>query len=447
MSGTGDVANNPSAENSKRRSGGAVGSGAGFLLRALRYRNYRLFFSGQLVSVTGSWMTNTATAWLVYRLTGSASMLGWVAFAGQFPSFLLAPVAGVYLDRWNRHRLLMVTQTLSMLQSFVLGYLALSGKITIPWLMTLYVFQAIVNAFDMPCRQTLVVSLIDNKEDLGNAIALNSSLFNLARLLGPSLAGVIIAVSSEGWCFIVDGISYLGVLVALSQMRLPTAGAALHSRESPSRLLREGWRYAIGSRPIRSIILLMGLISLVGFPYTVLLPVFAKTILGGGPNTLGGLMAASGAGALLGALWLASRRSVLGLGTVMGRATIASGVGVILFGLSKSLWLSELLLVFTGFAFMAQMAASNTILQTVVEDEKRGRIMSLYMMAFLGTVPFGGLLAGKLADTVGAPWTLVLGGSLSMAAGLWFMSTLSALRESIRPLYVKMGILPSLPPT
>jgi len=411
------------------------------MLRALGYRNYRLFFGGQIVSLTGTWITTTATSWLVYRLTGSPFLLGVVGFAGQFPAFLIGPFSGIYVDRWNRHRLLVATQTVSMLQSFVLAALTLSGRITIPLVIGLSVVQGLVNAFDMPGRQAFLITMIENKEDLGNAIALNSSMFNAARLVGPSLAGIIIAASSEGWCFVFDGVSYLAVIGALLAMRIPRPSPA-GRRRAAWHDLREGFTYAFGFAPIRRIITLLALVSLLGLPASVLMPVFAGDILGGGPHTLGFLLSSLGCGALVGALWLASRRSVLGLGRVISSASVIFGAGLVAFSFSRTLWLSCVLLVFAGFGFMAQNASSNTVIQTIVDDTKRGRVMSFYMMAFLGTAPFGSLLAGSLSARIGAPYTLAIGGVCCMAGGAWFASGLPALRALVRPIYVKMGILP-----
>jgi MFS family permease len=417
------------------------------MVRALRHRNYRLFFSGQSVSLIGTWMTRIATSWLVYRLTRSALLLGLVGFAGQIPSFLLAPVAGVLVDRWNRHRLLVATQVLAMLQSAALAVLALTGVINIWHVLALSAFQGVINAFDMPGRQAFVVEMVDKREDLGNAIALNSSMVNAARLLGPSIGGVLIAAVGEGWCFFWDAVSYLAVLASLLLMRLAPRPHPTVAGKKVLADLREGWTYVAGSPPIRSILLLLALVSLVGMPYTVLMPVFASKILHGGPHTLGFLMAATGVGALSGAVFLANRRSVLGLGKVIPLMAGLFGAGLIGFSLSRTLWLSIPLLLVTGLGFMVQMAASNTLLQTLVEDDKRGRVMSFYTMAFMGTTPFGSLFAGSLASRIGAPRTLLLGGVGCIAAALWFASLLPRLRELVRPLYVRMGILSeALPP-
>ncbi|MEA2601367.1 MAG: hypothetical protein QOF89_2359 [Acidobacteriota bacterium] len=417
-------------------------AGIGFMLRALRHRNYRLFFSGQTVSLVGTWMTRIATSWLVYRLTRSALLLGLVGFAGQIPSFLLAPFAGVLVDRWNRHRLLVAAQVLAMLQSAALAVLALTGVINIWHVLGLSLFQGVINAFDMPARQAFVVEMVEDRADLSNAIALNSSMVNAARLLGPSIGGVLIAAVGEGWCFFWDAVSYLAVIASLLLMRLAPRPQRTGRKSKVLPELREGLAYVAGSPPIRSILLLLALVSLVGMPYTVLMPVFASTILHGGPHTLGFLMAATGVGALLGAVFLARRRSVLGLGKVIPLMAALFGAGLIGFSLSRHLWLSLALLLATGLGFMVTMAASNTLLQTLVADDKRGRVMSLYTMAIMGMTPFGSLLAGVLANRIGAPHTLLLGGLGCLAAALWFALLLPKLRERVRPIYVEMGILP-----
>ena len=415
-----------------------------FMLRALRYRNSRLFFGGQIVSLAGSWITTTATSWLVYRLTGSALLLGLVGFAGQFPAFLLGPFAGIIVDRLDRRRLLVVTQTVSMLESFVLAALTLSGRITVEAILLLNIVQGVVNAFDMPGRQTFLVEMIEDKNDLSNAIALNSSMVNVARLLGPSIAGVVIAATNEGWCFAIDGVSYIGVIAALIAMRIAPRPVRSGVRHGAWHEFVEGWRYAFGFRPIRSIILLLALVSLVGVPYSVLMPVFAATVFQGGPHTLGFLMGASGAGALAGALWLATRRSVVGLGRIIIAAASAFGAGLIGFSLSPTLWLAVPCLVVAGCGFIVQMASSNTIIQTIVDEDKRGRVMSFYMMAFLGTVPFGSLMAGWMSSRIGAPHTLLISGACCLAGAAWFAAELPTIRVAVRPIYIRMGILPQV---
>jgi MFS family permease len=436
-----------------RTSGNASGQGTAaansgvtnwtFAVRALRSRNYRLFFGGQSISLIGTWMTRIATSWLVYRLTGSAVLLGVVSFAGQIPAFFLAPLAGVWVDRWDRHRTLVVTQILSMLQSLALAALALAGIINITEIILLALAQGVINAFDMPARQAFVVQMVENREDLSNAIALNSSMVNAARLVGPSLAGMVIAAVGEGYCFLLDGISYIAVILSLLWMRVEPLSAGAPRRRIVEEL-NEGWRYVAGSVPIRSILLLLAVVSLVGMPYTVLMPIFASDVLHGGPHTLGFLMAASGVGALAGAVTLALRQSVLGLGKRIYVSAAIFGGSLIAFTLSRSLWLSLIVLPLTGFGMMQQLASSNTILQTIVENEKRGRVMAFYSMAFMGMAPFGSLLAGWLAARIGAPETLVFGGALCIAGSIWFARELPAIRALVRPIYRKLGILPEL---
>ncbi len=387
-------------------------------------------------------MTRVATSWLIYRLTHSAFLLGVAGFAGQLPLFFLAPIAGVWVDRWDRHRTLVWTQILSLVQSFALAALALTGVIQVWHVILLMVLQGFVNAFDMPARQAFVVQMVDDRADLPNAIALNSSLVNAARLVGPAIGGVLIAQVGEGYCFLIDGISYMAVIASLLAMRVKPSVARVHTTKVMEELI-EGWRYVSRSVPIRSILLLLALVSLLGMPYTVLMPVFAAGVLHGGPHTLGILMASSGVGALAGALALAGRHSVIGLGRVIPVSAATFGVALIGFGLSKWVWLSVCMLVATGFGMMRQMAASNTILQTIVEDEKRGRVMSFYAMAFAGMSPFGSLLAGVLAARFGAPLTVAVSGGLCAAGALLFARQLPRLREFIRPVYKQLGILPS----
>jgi MFS family permease len=414
-----------------------------FALRALGSRNYRLFFSGQSISLIGTWMTRIATAWLVYRLTGSAFLLGIVGFAGQVPAFFLAPIAGVWVDRLDRHRTLVVTQVLSMVQSFLLAWLALAGIITIWEIIALSVFQGLINSFDMPSRQAFVIQMIENRDDLGNAIALNSSMVNAARLVGPSIAGILIARVGEGYCFLIDGISYIAVIVSLLLMRIvPARRPAGHKRVLHE--LGDGFRYAFHFGPIRSVLLIAALVSLMGMPYSVLMPIFASNVLHGGPHTLGFLMAAAGLGALTGAVTLTFRRSVLGLGRVIAWSAAVFGAALIGFGLSHMLWLSLTLMVGVGFGMMRQIASCNTVLQTLVDEDKRGRVMSLYSMAFLGMTPFGSLLAGSLASSIGAPRTVMISGAACIAGGVWFWHELPKIRALARPIYARLGILPEL---
>jgi len=411
------------------------------MLRALRYRNYRLYFTGQSISLIGSWMTRIATSWLVYRLTGSALLLGLTGFAGQIPSFLLAPFAGVLVDRWDRQKLLVITQILALLQSLALAVLTLTHRITVAEIIGLSIVQGLINAFDMPGRQAFAVQMVDDKADLGNAIALNSSMINAGRLIGPALGGVIIAAVGEGYCFLIDSISYVAVIASLLMMRI-TVPQQTKKTEGMLVQLREGWSYVSQFTPVRTILILLAFVSLVGFPYTVLMPVFATHILHGGPATLGILMAATGVGALAGAITLANRRSVLGLGRVIPQMAALFGAGLIGFALSRNIWISALLLVATGFGFITQLASSNTLMQTIVDDDKRGRLMSYYTMSFQGTAPFGSLLAGLMAHKLGAPATLAIGGAGCIIGGLLFYRALPEFRATLRPIYTRMGILP-----
>lgn len=413
------------------------------IFRALRSRNYRLFFGGQTVSLIGTWITRTATSWLVYRLTGSAFLLGMVGFAGQIPTFLLTPIAGVLVDRWNRHRILVITQVLSMVQSFALAVLTMSGIITVWHIIALSILQGLVNAFDMPGRQSFVIEMVENKEDLGNAIALNSSMVNGARLLGPSIAGILIAAAGEGICFLIDGISYIAVIASLLAMRVTPRGIEPQGTDIIEGL-KEGFSYALGFAPTRAILLLLALVSLMGMPYMVLMPIFASDVLHGGPHTLGFLMAASGVGALSGSIYLASRETVRGLGKIIALTSAVFGIGLIGFSLSHVFWLSMLLVLIVGFGMMVQMASSNTILQTIVDEDKRGRLMSFYTMALIGMAPFGSLLAGGLASKIGAPNTLIIGGVFCILGSILFTKKLPALRKVVRPIYVKMGIIPEV---
>jgi MFS family permease len=414
-----------------------------FAWRALRRRNYRLFFSGQSVSLVGTWMTRVATSWLVYRLTKSAFLLGLVGFSGQIPFLFLGPIAGVWVDRWNRHRVLVVTQVLSMLQSFALAALALSGRINFWEIFALSLFQGAINAFDMPGRQAFLIEMVEAREDLANAVALNSSMVNASRLLGPSLAGIIIAVAGEGYCFLIDGISYIAVIASLLLMSVSRAPSKAPA-ESVLTELREGWEYVAGFVPIRAILLLTALISLVGMPYIVLMPIFAGRVLHGGAHTLGFLMSATGVGALASALMLARRESVIGLGRIIPLTAGIFGVALTCFSLSRWFWLSLPLMIVTGYGLMQQLAASNTILQTITDEDKRGRVMSFYAMAVQGAAPFGSLIAGGVANRIGAPRTLAAGGCLCVLGAVWFSRQLPQVRAVIRPIYRRLGIIPEV---
>jgi MFS family permease len=414
--------------------------------RALRAPNFRLFFSGQSISLIGTWMTRIATSWLVYRLTGSAWLLGIVGFMGQIPTFLLAPLAGVWVDRWNKRTVLVWTQVLAALQSLALAALTLTHLITIRDILALSVLQGLVNAFDMPGRQAFLVEMVDDKRDLGNAIALNSSIVNLARLIGPSLAGMVIALYGEGWCFLVDGVSYFAVIASLLMMHL-------RPLVTPQRVdtmfeqLREGWQYITHFLPIRNLLLLFAVVSLMGMPYTVLMPVFASRVLHGGPHTLGFLMGAAGVGALVSAVLLALRKTVKGLLKMVPISAALFGAGLVAFGFSHILWLSLTLMLVVGFGMMQGMAASNTIIQTLAPTDKRGRVMSYYTMAFVGMTPFGSLLAGGLAHVMTASWAVVVTGSCCILGAAWFWRQMGAVRAAMLPVYRELGISRPAPET
>jgi MFS family permease len=393
--------------------------------RALRHRNFRLFFAGQSVSLIGTWLTRVATGWLVYRLTDDAWLLGVAGFAGQIPTFLLAPLAGVLIDRWNRHRVLVVAQVLSLVQSALLAAFALTGTIAVAHIIALNVMQGLINAFDTPARQTFMIEMIEDRADLPNAIALNSSMVNAARLIGPTVAGALIAAFGEGWCFAVDAASYLAVIASLVAMQVPPP------RPRPRRRLAEemgeGARYVAGHRPIRTVLLVLALVSLTGMPYLVLMPMMATDVLHAGAHGNGFLMSASGLGALGGAIYLARRSSAVGLGKIIALAAAGFGAGLIAFSRSTTMWLSLPLLVVTGFSMIVQMAASNTVIQTLVDEDKRGRVMSFYTMAFFGTTPLGSLLAGGLARGLGAPDTLLIGGVACVLAAVAASTQLRAI--------------------
>jgi len=413
------------------------------MVRALRHRNFRLFFSGQSISLIGTWMQRVALSWLVYQMTHSAFLLGIVGFSGLIPNLILTPFAGVVADRWNRHTQLLWTQSLAMLQALVLAFLVLTGLIQVWHIITLSILLGAIMAFDTPIRQAFMLEMVESKEDLGNAIALNSSMVNAARLIGPSTAGLLISLVGEGICFLINGISYIAVIASLILMKL-AARPAKQRRPKVLRQLREGLSYASKFEPIRAILLLLAVVSFMGMPYTVLMPIFAKDILHGGAEALGFLMGAAGVGALVGAAWLASRKTVLGLGRMIPLAAATFGTGLVAFSFSRWFVVSLFLMLFVGFGQMVQLASSNTLLQTIVDDDKRGRVMSLYAMSFMGMMPLGNLLAGAVAGKIGAPWTVFAGGIACMLGAIIFARRLPALRKVVHPIYVSMGIIPEI---
>lgn len=413
------------------------------VFRSLKYRNYRLFFSGQSVSLIGTWMQRLAMPWLVYHMTGSTLLLGVVGFAGQIPTFLISPFAGVLTDRWSKYRVLLATQIISMIQAAILAWLSLSGNIQIWEIIFLSVALGIINSFDVPSRHSFVIDMVEKKEDLGNAIALNSLMFNGARLIGPSIAGIMLATTGEGVCFLLNAISYIFVIISLLMMRLPAHEISV-KKSQIMKELSDGLRYAFGYVPIRHLLILLSISSLLGMSYSVLMPVFAKEILHGGSHTYGFLMGAAGFGALLGAFYLASRKSVLKLGRIVPLSAVIFGAGLIGLSFTRLFPVSLILMIFIGLGMMMQAAATNTILQTITDDDKRGRVMGFYTMAIMGTAPFGSLLAGWLARIIGTPGTIFAGGFACIIGALFFLRKLPELRKIVRPVYVRLGIIPEV---
>ncbi|WP_068838314.1 MFS transporter [Pontibacter akesuensis] len=420
----------------------AVGNLSG-MFRALSSRNYKLFFVGQGISLIGTWMQQIALSWLVYRLTDSVFLLGAVTFSSQIPSFLLGPFAGVLADKFDRHKVLLVTQSLSMLQASTLAVLVLTNTIEIWHVLALSAVLGTINGFDIATRQAFVVELVERREDMSNAIALNSSLFNMARLIGPTVAGLLIAAVGEGICILINALSYIAVLASLLAMRLKPFERVQQQRKV-WQSLKDGFSYAFGFPPIRALIVIVGLLSLFGMPFTVLLPVFARDILHGGANTLGYLMGASGFGALGGALFLAQRKSVEGLGKVIIFTMLLFGLALIAFSFSEMFLLSLVLMLVTGFGMIVTMASCNTLLQTIVDDDKRGRVMSLYATAFMGMAPIGSVLAGAVAEDVGVAYTLAGCGLLCALSIIPFAISRPKLRRMVQPIYERLGIVPEI---
>lgn len=398
-------------------------------LRALSYRNYRLFFAGQLISLIGTWMQNIAQSWLVYRLTGSSFLLGSIGFASQIPIFLLAFIGGTMADRYNRHRVIIATQAASMILALILSVLTLTGTVRIWHIFVLSVLLGVVNALDMPTRQAFVVELVE-REDLMNAIALNSSIFNGARVLGPAVAGIVIAGIGEGWCFFANGISYVAVIAGLLLMKLKVR-SGLPRKESTIGDVLEGFNFVRSTRPIRALLLLLGLLSIVGMPYSVLMPIFADKVLHGGSRGLGILMGSTGLGALIGSFLLATKSGTRGLGKLAAYASTGFGAGLLLFSISRNFWLSAVFLVPVGMSFMMTMACTNTLIQTMVPDHLRGRVMATHVWMFLGMTPFGSFLAGAIAEHAGAPATMLMGALLCLAGAGLYASRLRKLQLSV----------------
>lgn len=413
------------------------------VFRSLNYRNYRLFFIGQNLSLIGTWMQRIALPWLVYHITGSAFLLGVVSFAGQIPTFILAPVAGVITDKFNKHKVLLVTQSFSLIQASILAYLTLTGQVQIWHIVVLGIVLGSINAFDIPTRQSFVIEMVEKKEHLGNAIALNSMMFNSARLIGPTIAGLILSFAGEGICFLLNAVSYLFVIASLLLMKLKVV-TKIRERVSVVKELKDGFNYTFGFSPIRYLLLLLAVVSLMGASFQLLMPVFAKEVLHGSSSTFGFLMGGAGMGALMGALFLASRETVVKLGRLIPAAAGLFGVGLILLSFTRYLPLSLVLVVTAGLGLMLHTASSNTILQTITDDDKRGRVMSFYTMAIMGTAPFGSLIAGSLAKIIGTPTTMLLGGLSCLLGSFLFYRKLPELKKIVRPVYIRMGLIPEV---
>jgi MFS family permease len=410
------------------------------LWRSLRHRNYRLYLAGQLISVCGTWMQQVALSWLVYRLTESATLLGVVGFASQIPILVLGPIGGVINDRYSCHRVAVWTQCAALAQALLLALLTLTGWIQPVHIILLGMALGVVYAFDMPARQALVHQLVDI-EDLANAVALNSSMINAARIVGPALAGLVVANFGEGICFVINAASYIATIAALLMMKFAETPRRQATVTSIGRSLMEGYRYTTAITPIRDLLILLGVVGVMGMPYMTLMPVFAAQVHGSGADTLGIMFGAVGLGALVGALFLAQRKNIIGLGRVIAFATVEFGAGLIFFTLAHVFWLTLLLLVAVGYGWMVLIAASNTALQTLADNQMRGRVMSLFTMVLVGMAPLGSLLAGWAADEMGAPMVVAIGGGFCVMAGVVFARRLPGLREAAKPILVARGII------
>jgi MFS family permease len=414
-------------------------SRASVAFRALRHRNFQLFFGGQVISLVGTWMQTVAEAWLIYRLTGSSVLLGVLGFVSQIPIFLLSPLAGLAADRWRRHRVVIATQTISMMLAFILAALVLTGRIRVWEIIVLAASLGTVNAFDVPARQSFLIEMV-GREDLLNAIALNSSMFNGARVAGPAIAGILVALVGEGWCFLLNGVSYLAVIAGLFMMHIDTT-QSVHDGAAPLEKLREGFRLVRQTIPIRALLTLIGLVSFMALPFSVLMPIFANRILGGGASAYGTLMGAVGVGAMFGALTIAMRQQLRGLGNVVSYSAVGLGVALVIFSFSRWYWLSLAALVLAGLTMMLQFTSTNTLIQAMVPDQLRGRVMALYSMMFLGMTPIGSLLAGTIASHIGAPITVAIGGIASFIGGLVFARKWPAMRAPARELVAAQGMI------
>ena len=412
--------------------------------RSLKHRNFRLFFGGQLISLVGTWMQTIAQSWLIYRLTGSSVLLGLLGFVSQIPIFLLSPIGGLTADRWPRQRVVIATQVSSMVLAFLLAALTFAGRIRVWEIIVLATLLGVVNAFDVPARQSFLIEMV-GREDLLNAIALNSSMFNGARVAGPAVAGLLVAHIGEAWCFFLNGVSYFAVIAGLLMMRIEKL-LSVHDGSSPIEKLREGLRFVRHAKPIRILLILLGVASFAALPFSVLVPIFADRILHGGASAYGNLMGAVGVGAMFGAFVLAMRQQLRGLGNIVAYSAIGLGVSVTFFGMSRWYWASIVTLGLSGFAMMLQFTSTNTLIQAMVPDQLRGRVMSLYSMMFLGMTPLGSLVAGTMAEHIGAPITVALGGLISLVAGVVFARKWPSMRAPARELVAAQGMMQPPPP-
>ncbi|HPS73992.1 MAG TPA: MFS transporter [Bacteroidales bacterium] len=414
------------------------------IFSSLHSRNYRIYFIGQGASLIGTWIQNIALSWLIYRLTGSVFLLGLIGFTSQIPTFILSPFTGVVTDRYDRLRIMKATQIVYLLHALTMALLVLFNVIMVWHIIALSILFGIVTAFDAPARQSLVIDLIDDPKDLGNAIALNSAIFNGARLIGPAIAGVVIALVGEGICFLLNALSFGAVIFALMQIRIPFRPSTIHASNF-KKSFSEGFHYTFQSMPIRTLILMLAVLSMVGLSYIVLLPAYAKENMHGGSETLGYLMSAMGAGALMGALYMAARKTVLGLARIIAGSVILMGCSLALAALSGRMYFSVIVLFFAGLTMVLSLSSINTMLQTISDEDKRGRVMSFYAMALMGTTPIGNLIAGSIASGIGLTPTLLLSAAITVAAGIWFGINRKSMRRYVRPIYVSKGILPALP--
>jgi MFS family permease len=420
-----------------------ITSGLWSMVRAFRHRNFRLYFGGQSVSLIGTWVQQIALGWTIYELTHSSLLLGVVSFAGQLPLFVVTPFAGVLVDRWNRHRTLILTQTLSMLQAFALALVVSMHMLNVWNLVGLNLFAGIILAIDLTARQAFIVDMVGSGHDLPNAVALNAFVINGGRMLGPAIAGLLLTIVTPAICFFLNAISYVPVIAALFAMRVKKHVRLAEQGRAVDDLI-EGVRHSLGFPPIRAVLLLVALVSLLGMPYAVLMPIFAAEVLHGGAHTLGLLMTAPGIGALLGTIYLASRKTIRGAGIRVVAGAITFGAGLIALGVVHSLPLALIALGFVGLGMIVQLATSNTVLQTIVDDDKRGRVMSLYTMAVMGMTPFGSILGGALAHVIDVPTTFLIGGAICVAGAILFATKIRVLRPMVLPIYARKGIIPEI---